>query len=78
MMNDEVKALVAKHASELAEMFDGVRIFVSWPHPDDAHRTLTYDSGRGNWYACYGQIRQWLIAEDELLRKSVRESEDEA
>jgi len=75
--NDEAKALVAKHASELAEMFDGVRIFVSWPHPDDAHRTLTYDSGRGNWFAQYGQIRQWVIAEDELLRKSVREVEGE-
>jgi hypothetical protein len=75
--NSEAKALVAKHASELAEQFETVRIFVSWPHADDAHRTMTYDTGRGNWFASYGQIRQWVIAEDEALRKSVRESEDE-
>jgi hypothetical protein len=78
MTNDEAKALVGKHASELSEFFDSCRIFVSWPHADDAHRTLTFDSGRGNWFAQYGQIRQWVIAEDELLRKSVRESDDES
>ncbi len=68
MTNDEAKAFVAKHASELAEMFDSVRIFVCWPHGDDEHQTLTYDCGRGNWFACYGQIRQWLIAEEEYQR----------
>lgn len=77
MTNDEAKAFVAKHASALAEQFDSCRIFVSWPHADDAHRTLVYDTGRGNWYASYGQICQWVIAEDEALRKSVRETDPE-
>lgn len=68
MTEEEAKALVNKLASELGEHFDSLRIFVSWPHPDDAHRTLTWDTGRGNYYAQYGQIIQWMHVQDEEQR----------
>ena len=77
MTQDEAKALVNKHASELQEHFDSIRIFVSWPHEDDAHRTLTWDTGRGNFYAQYGQIVQWIIVQDEQQREWARRPEDE-
>ncbi len=72
MTNNEAKALVSKHASELAEHFDGsVRIFVTWADENENGLTHSYDAGRGNWFAAYGHIRHWLVAEDEDVKKRV-------
>ncbi len=73
MTNDEAKELVSKHASELAEHFDGsVRIFVTWSDENENGLTHSYDAGRGNWFAAYGHIHQWLIAEAADVHKRVQ------
>lgn len=73
MTKDETKAFVSKHAAQLAEHFEAVRIFVSWSS-DDGESTRTYDTGCGNWFAQYGHIRNWLLAEEEEARQAGRDS----
>lgn len=77
MTEEEIKALVQKAAADLGEHFESVRIFVSWPHEDKAHVTKTYDDGTGNWYASYGQIRQWILMEEERMRAAARKEFEE-
>lgn len=78
MTKDEAKKLVDDAAAKLAEHFDGsVRIFVSWQSEEsDGKSTCTYDGGRGNWYAAYGQVHGWLIHHDEAERQWTRSQED--
>ncbi len=63
-MTDEERAalqsMVEHHASQLAEHFDSVRIFVTRNTEDGEQNTVAVDSGRGNFYAQLGQIHEWL------------------
>jgi len=49
-----IKSFVAR----IAEHFDSVQIFCTKKTEDDT-RCTTW--GEGNWYARYGQIREWII-----------------
>lgn len=79
MTNEEVQALVKKHASELGEYFESVRVFVTWPNPDDASKTQSFDSGAGNFYAQLGHINEWLEIQREYQRiwAAKKDAEDE-
>lgn len=68
MTNAEVEALIKKHASELGEHFESVRIFVTWPNPNNGANTQAFDSGVGNFYAQLGHIREWLEIQGEYQR----------
>ena len=61
----------------LAEHFDTVMIFVSRYDGGDAANSGTVRATRssGNFFARYGQVRHWLIAEDEATRKLVHDGE---
>jgi hypothetical protein len=65
-MSDDTKDrdldLVEKHATELSEYFDSVRIFVT--RHDGTKGTVHLTKGRGNFYAQYGHVREWLIQMD--------------
>lgn len=54
-------AMVKRHAAQLAEHFDAVHIFVTRPSEDG---TIVCNWGAGNWYARYGQVRAWIVAEE--------------
>lgn len=68
MTNDEAQALVQKHAAELGEHFDSVRIFVTWPNTNDSTNTQAYDAGSGNFYAQLGHVHEWLEIQREYQR----------
>lgn len=56
----------------LSEHWDTVHVFVSrFEGGDDAGTHHAFRS-YGSFYARYGQIRHWLLAEDEATREKAR------
>lgn len=76
MTDEEAQAIADKLASALAEHFDNVRIFVQWPTPNDEQRSKTYNTGRGNWWAQYGQIKEWIVMEEHRARIEAEKPDD--
>jgi hypothetical protein len=71
MSSDEMDRIVAATRS-LGEHFDTVQVFVTRHGPDG---TGNAGFGEGSWYARYGQVREWLIREDEKIRREIHEHE---
>lgn len=65
--------MLRKHAGMLSEHFETVQIFATKLVPDGG--TITVSQGSGNWYARYGQIKEWCVKQDETTRKNVRGEE---
>ena len=57
----------------LIEHFDSVHIFATRNEPTE-NGTVQVSMGLGNWFARYGQIKHWVIAEEEVSREKVRQS----
>lgn len=66
-------AMLEQHAQKLVEHFDSVQIFCTRNSPD-LNGTVHIGYGRGNYFARLGQIRAWLIKEDEGFRVDIREN----
>lgn len=73
----EEEKLVKKAADELGEMFDSVQIFVSRHESGEHNGTIRINKGTGNWFTRYGQVREWLIREDETSRIGARKDNEE-
>ena len=56
----------------LFQWFDTIQIFVSRIDPKD-QKTHYEAAGQGNWMARSGQVREWLIVQDEVLRENARQ-----
>jgi hypothetical protein len=61
-MPDEIQEHDEKHVNgvidQLLKHFDTVQVFVTRQEPDG--QTVAFSPGKGNWYARYGQITEWL------------------
>lgn len=77
MTNEEELKLVEKTATDLAEHFDSVQIFASRHEPALESGTVTLNVGLGNFYARYGQVREWITMQDERERMKARKEEVE-
>lgn len=64
-MADKDVALVQHHIDRLREHFDTVQIFVTREEPEKTKETITVQKGSGNWFARYGQVRLWMLREEE-------------
>jgi hypothetical protein len=72
--DERLRELVRRHVAQLSEHFDAVHIFVSAKQSVDGRpATGTFDLGAGNWYARLGQVREWLVGQDEVTRHRVRQ-----
>lgn len=71
-------ALVKKLASELGEHFDTVQVFCTRHEPGSDDGTVTVAFGTGNWFGRYGQVREWVVKQDEFTRIKVRSEEEKA
>lgn len=60
-------AAVKKALQDLGEHFDSVMIFCT-RHEGDDRGSARVAKGTGNWYARYGQVREWLVKEEEEAR----------
>jgi len=73
--SDDLVKMLDRHCNELAEHFECVHIFVN-RNEGDIDKTRSVNRGAGNWHARYGQIREWLIYEDERIRQCARPTEE--
>lgn len=77
MSGDNADLELLKRACEsLGEHFETVHIFVTRLKDDDEpedRRTININLGSGNWFTRYGQIRTWIVKQDERSRKEVQD-----
>lgn len=71
--NAEDRALIRKHVDELAEHWESVHIFVS-QHEGSNDRSRGVNIGAGNWFARFGQIKEWTVYEEERIKMEARAS----
>jgi len=64
-----------KVCQDLGEHYDTVQVFVTrhTPGDDEESGTINAHTGRGNWLARLGQVKDWVIKQDEKTRISCRE-----
>ena len=75
--NDQDFERVKKAATDLAEHFDSVQIIVTRHGTEESNENTTVvSSGKGNWFARYGSVREWLTKEDARTTRQVMEEED--
>ena len=55
--------------------FDSIQIFVTRHDSSNDGGTLHVESGTGNWYARYGQVKDWIARQEEIARKETRNEE---
>jgi len=72
---EEEERLVKQHVAALSEHFDSVQIFVSRHDPAIQDGTVTVSWGAGNWYARAGQIREWILRQEEITRRQIQKEE---
>lgn len=77
MTKEEQLKMIEQHVESLGEFFDSVQIFCSQRDPDGKQETQTFATGCGNWFARYGQIREWVIRAEESSREQARREERE-
>jgi hypothetical protein len=63
-------------AQNLGEHFEAVHIFASRDEPEEGG-TVRYSYGLGNWFARYGQVREWILREEENARCVSRKDYEE-
>lgn len=64
----EADRLVNEAVQKISEYVDAVTIFVSKKREDGQSGTWRLVMGSGNWYARYGQIKQWVLVEENQTR----------
>lgn len=71
LSKDQDVSMVRQSAESLIEHFDSVQIFVT-KKSDDGDGYIQIQLGRGNWFTRYGQVKCWIIKEDETTREQSR------
>lgn len=67
------RALVKKHLTQLIEHFTSVRITIT-RHNSQDDMTRSFSLGVGDWYSQYGAAKDWLISQDERMKKAVSDT----
>lgn len=67
---------IDKALQNLREYFETVQILCTSLLPDDG-KTRFWQRGSGNWFARVGQIKDWIIRQDEESRCEVRREQQE-
>lgn len=62
---------VKRACADLGEHFDTVQIFTTRHEPTEGG-TRNISWGSGNWFARYGQTKNWIVHEDERIREDLR------
>lgn len=68
--------LVKKHVEALGEHFDSVHIFCTRHEAGEENGTVQLNQYAGNFFARYGQVREWLIRQEEQSRQAVRNEQE--
>jgi hypothetical protein len=73
----DVETAAKKLVAEFMEHHTGmsVRMFVNWT---EEGKSSAYSTGGGDWYSQYGQIREWVLVQEERARhQAIRKDEDD-
>lgn len=65
-----------KAIDTLGEFYDAVQIFANRHEPEHGG-TIFSSRGVGNWYSRYGQVKTWIISEEERTKEDLRRSMEE-
>ena len=57
--------ILKDHCARLSEHFDSVQIFVTKHDKLRFRGTRGFTFGCGNWFARYGQVREWIVNEEQ-------------
>jgi hypothetical protein len=68
---DRLQLLLQDTAAKLTEHFQVVQIFAS-NLEEGGDSTLSVNAGLGNWNARFGQVREWVVYEEEKKREEAR------
>lgn len=68
---DKDLKLVQLAVDQLIEHFDTVQVLVTRCNGDE-DGTVSVSLGAGNWFARYGHVKDWIVKEEEKVRKEVR------
>lgn len=60
----------------LSEHYDAVHIFASRHEPEVEDGTVSVNKGVGNWYARNGQVREWILKQDEYTKINCRKEDE--
>jgi hypothetical protein len=74
--NEDVKR-VGRVVTELGEHFDSVQIFATRCESGELGGTITVHMGTGNWFTRYGQVKEWIVKQDEYTRIKCRIEEND-
>lgn len=62
--------ILTENCNRLMEHFDSVHIFASAEHVDGS---ISVHIGKGNWYTRFGQIKEWIIREEQRCRNDLED-----
>ena len=68
--------IVSQACAALGEHFDSVQIFVC-KHDGGEKETHTYNAGLGCWNARYGQVREWLVMKEAMMKRKAEKDVDD-
>lgn len=73
---ETVQKMAVEFLQSVIEHADSVQVLITF---SENGVTRSYENGRGNWFARYGQMRQWVIKEEEKFRiEENMEAEEES
>lgn len=75
-MPDADAEMLRQHVNQLGEFFDTVQIFCTRRESFEKSGTSHFALGAGNWFARYGQLRNWILEQNEYTKLKIREDED--
>lgn len=64
-------------AQALGEHFDSVQVFATRHEEGTSHGTINIHVGVGNWFARFGQVRDWVVKKEEETKVEIRKMEEE-
>jgi len=67
--------MLERIVQQLGEHYENVRIFANTSTSDG--KIIRATQGAGNFFAQYGQIREWLIHMDEYAKQEARGNNDD-
>lgn len=70
--NAQFEAVLAT-ARQLGEYFDSVQIFVTRHESGERDGTINVNAGIGNWFTRFGQIKEWVIKQEQNAREQVKQ-----
>jgi hypothetical protein len=65
---DEDMKRVDDAIQTLGDFFDSVQIFATRHEPGEHDGTIAINKGAGNWFARYGQVKEWVVKTEEYSR----------